>query len=253
MPDLNLVAAGILIWVAAISVAFCVYLPSIRTGREAFWARRLARRSIEVEEGFDRSAKPLGPAAYRDSAVARAPATAVPPAATPQAPALAEAGPEAPKANIDEPQAVELQPSADDTGPETVHTPDQFSVLIVDDNAINRQVLEMILDSVGMAHVSVENGLQAVEAMRDTAYDAVLMDLQMPVMDGFEATRRIRDMEARRGASHSTIIVVSANCLDEHIAAGREAGADAHLPKPISAGALIGELASCPTLNRMAA
>jgi CheY-like chemotaxis protein len=161
-------------------------------------------------------------------------------------PSGAEPAAEAPAAH-----AASFDPEA---GPAEVRAaPDHFSVLIVDDNPINRQVLELILDSVGMAHVSVENGAEAVEAMAACAFDAVLMDLQMPVMDGFEATRRIREMEAKGGEVHSTIIVVSANCLDEHVQAGREAGADAHLAKPISAGALIGELAACPSLNRLAA
>lgn len=230
-PDMNLVAVGVVIWVVAVSVAFGFYLPFLKADRGFPLTRRPAPRVAVVLEDLDHAALPTGTAAYGDLVVARAPAAAaVSPPAAPQAPVLAAPADPAP-----------------------ARTPEQFSVLIVDDNAINRQVLELILDSVGVAHVSVENGLQAVEAMRDTAYDAVLMDLQMPVMDGFEATRRIRALEACRGAAHATIIVVSANCMDEHVVAGREAGADAHLPKPISAGALISELASCPTLNRMAA
>jgi CheY-like chemotaxis protein len=131
--------------------------------------------------------------------------------------------------------------------------PEAFSVLIVDDNPINRQVLEMILDSVGVAHASVDDGLKAVEAMQACAYDAVLMDLQMPVMDGFEATRKIRALEAARGAQAARIIVVSANCDDEDIADGRAAGADCHLAKPVSAAAVIGELAACTVADRLAA
>ncbi|HEY3951244.1 response regulator [Phenylobacterium sp.] len=249
---------GVVIWVVAISVAFGFYLPFLRTGRRLFL--RPAHQWLEVEEDLDHASMPLGTAAFGDFVVARAPATAVSPPALPQAPVLDAPelhGPElhGPEPEVIEPRAAEPQPfavAAEADAPPAA-APEQFSVLIVDDNAINRQVLEMILDSVGMAHVSVENGLEAVTAMRDTAYDAILMDLQMPVMDGFEATRRIRELEARRGARHSTIIVVSANCLDEHVAAGREAGADAHLAKPISAGDLIGQLASCPTVNRMAA
>ena len=138
------------------------------------------------------------------------------------------------------PSVAKLTPTAAPATP-----PDAFSVLIVDDNEINRRVLEMILDSVGVAHVSVENGQEAVEAMEACPHHAVLMDLQMPVMDGFEATRRIRALQAERGDAPSSIIVVSANCLDEHVAAGRDAGANSHLAKPISAAALIGELATC--------
>jgi CheY-like chemotaxis protein len=136
------------------------------------------------------------------------------------------------------PAAAPVQP---DIEPEESHR-----ALIVDDNAINRQVIEMILDTVGVEYHSVENGLEAVEAARKERFPVVLMDLQMPVMDGFEATRQIRDMEARRGGPRASIIVVSANCLDEHIAAGRAAGADDHMAKPISAAALIAAISEPP-------
>lgn len=242
MPDLNLVALGVVVWVVAISVAFGFYLPFLRAERWVPPRRAAAKLPLIVLEDLDHAPIPCEAAAFGDLVVA--PADTVSPPGLPQASALAAPPPPGP-------EAVPAPITGEALGP--ARTPEAFSVLVVDDNAINRQVLELILDSVGMAHVSVVNGQEAVEAMRETAYDAVLMDLQMPVMDGFEATRRIRQMEAGRGAAHSTIIVVSANCLDEHIAAGRQAGADAHLAKPISAGALIGELAACPTLNRMAA
>jgi signal transduction histidine kinase len=119
-----------------------------------------------------------------------------------------------------------------------------FRVLVVDDNPVNRQVLEMILDSVALEHSSVENGAESVEAFMSGDYDTVLMDIQMPVMDGLEATRRIRAWEAACGRNRTPIIIVSANCLKEHVDAGRAAGADAHLDKPISAAALINTIAT---------
>ncbi|HEX3363709.1 response regulator [Phenylobacterium sp.] len=219
VPDMPLIAVGVVIWVVAISVAFGFYIPVLRAaaGRAPIARRQPPAPTPELY------AVESGAAADLDHAPFTAPSalSLVVPAAAPSAPAAAEPT---------------LEP---------VPPPDDFSVLIVDDNAINRRVLEMILDSVGVAHVSVENGLEAVEAMEACPHQAVLMDLQMPVMDGFEATRRIRDLQARRGDVPSAIIVVSANCLDEHVAAGREAGADCHLAKPISAAALIGELAAC--------
>jgi signal transduction histidine kinase/ActR/RegA family two-component response regulator len=114
-----------------------------------------------------------------------------------------------------------------------------LSVLIVDDNAVNRQVMELILDSVGMEHACAQDGREGVEAMQAGDFDAVLMDIQMPVMDGLEATRRIRDWERRAGRPRAPILIVSANCLREHVEAGRAAGADAHLNKPISATELV--------------
>jgi signal transduction histidine kinase/ActR/RegA family two-component response regulator len=119
-----------------------------------------------------------------------------------------------------------------------------FMVLIVDDNAVNRRVMELILDSVGIGHASVEDGKEGVEAMKSGAYDAVLMDIQMPVMDGFEATRRIREWEVNTERPRAPILIVSANCLPQHVDDGRAAGADAHLNKPISAAELVGALQS---------
>jgi len=107
---------------------------------------------------------------------------------------------------------------------------------------VNRQVIELILGSVGIDHASVENGREALEAFETGAYDAVLMDIQMPVMDGLEATRHIRAWERREQRRRSPILIVSANCLKEHVDAGRAAGADAHLNKPISAAELINAL-----------
>jgi signal transduction histidine kinase/NO-binding membrane sensor protein with MHYT domain/ActR/RegA family two-component response regulator len=115
-------------------------------------------------------------------------------------------------------------------------------VLIVDDNAVNRQVLQLILGAAGIDHASVQDGREAVEAFATGGYDAVLMDIQMPVMDGLEATRRIRAWERAEGRRRAPILIVSANCLKEHVDAGRAAGADGHLNKPISAAELIGAL-----------
>jgi signal transduction histidine kinase/CheY-like chemotaxis protein len=126
-------------------------------------------------------------------------------------------------------------------------------VLIVDDNAVNRQVMELILDSASIAHASVEDGLAGVEAMQTGVYDAVLMDIQMPVMDGLEATRRIRAWERAAGRSRAPILIVSANCLKEHVEAGRVAGADGHLNKPIAAAELLGALQTQMELAQRAA
>jgi CheY-like chemotaxis protein len=119
-----------------------------------------------------------------------------------------------------------------------------FMVLIVDDNPVNRQVMELILDSVGIGHASAEDGREGVEAMKNGSFDAVLMDIQMPVMDGFEATRRIREWEANTERPRAPILIVSANCLPQHVDDGRAAGADAHLNKPVSAAELVNALQS---------
>jgi PAS domain S-box-containing protein len=112
-------------------------------------------------------------------------------------------------------------------------------VLIVDDHPINRQVLELILGQRGVDCVSVEDGRQAVEAVAAQAFDTILMDIQMPVMDGITATREIRRLELASGRPAAPVIIVSANCQPEHIKAGQDAGAQRHLAKPIDAQALI--------------
>ncbi|HEX7887486.1 MAG TPA: response regulator, partial [Phenylobacterium sp.] len=73
-------------------------------------------------------------------------------------------------------------------------------------------------------------------------FDAVLMDIQMPVMDGLEATRRIRAWETDLGRPRMPILIVSANGLQEHVDAAMAAGADGHLNKPVSPPQLLGAL-----------
>ena len=87
-----------------------------------------------------------------------------------------------------------------------------------------------------------EDGLQAVEAFKATRFDMVLMDIQMPVMDGLTATSAIRDFEQVMQLPRTPLIVVSANALPEHIEASARAGADLHLAKPLTAAALIGAM-----------
>ncbi len=115
-------------------------------------------------------------------------------------------------------------------------------VLVVDDNPTNRRVIELILQQTGMLLTMAEDGLQAVEAFKATRFDMVLMDIQMPVMDGLTATSAIRDFEQVMQLPRTPLIVVSANALTEHIEASARAGADLHLAKPLTAAALIGAM-----------
>ena len=115
---------------------------------------------------------------------------------------------------------------------------DARRVLIVDDNPTTRKVLQLILDQFGVAWVSVENGQQAVDAARAQPFTAILMDIQMPVMDGLTATREIRRLERESDRPAAPVIIVSASCEPEHVEAGRAAG-QRHLGKPVTAQALI--------------
>nr|WP_293386661.1 response regulator [Phenylobacterium sp.] len=101
------------------------------------------------------------------------------------------------------------------------------------DLLVNRKVAEAILQSAGCTTASGVDEAQGVAASRDTPFDAILMDMQMPVMDGLCATRAIRSREAAEGRPRLPIIMVTANVEPIHRAAAEAAGADLHLPKPI--------------------
>ena len=117
-------------------------------------------------------------------------------------------------------------------------------ILLADDHPANRKVVEIMLAATAMELVSVENGQQAVEALAGGGFDLVLMDMQMPVMDGLTATREIRAMEAEQGPGRTPIVMLTANAMAEHVASGRAAGADGHLTKPVTLVSLFEAIAS---------
>ncbi|HNH35416.1 MAG TPA: response regulator, partial [Rhodocyclaceae bacterium] len=104
-------------------------------------------------------------------------------------------------------------------------------VLAVDDSAANRQVLKVFLLRLGFEVMLAENGAEAVEKFAVVQPDIVLMDVMMPVMDGYEATRRIKAVSARRWVP---VVFLSALDKEENLVAGLEAGGDDYLPKPIN-------------------
>jgi CheY-like chemotaxis protein len=127
-------------------------------------------------------------------------------------------------------------------------------VLLADDHPANRKVVEIMLSATPMELVAVENGRQAVEAFAAGGFDLVLMDMQMPVMDGLTATAEIRKLEAAREAPRTPVIMLTANAMAEHVAAGRAAGADGHLAKPITMDSLFSAIeAVLPEREREAA
>ena len=108
-------------------------------------------------------------------------------------------------------------------------------ILLAEDNVLNREIAVAILEETGFQVEIAENGAVAVERVKAAPagyYDAVLMDIQMPVMDGYAATRAIRALE-EPGRSDIPVIAVSANAFDEDMEASREAGMNGHLAKPI--------------------
>ncbi len=106
------------------------------------------------------------------------------------------------------------------------------TVLVVEDNPVNERVLKMILKKFGCEVSVVENGQLAVDALKDTDFDLVLMDCQMPVMDGYQATRRIRESANR---TQVPIIAVTANALQGDREKCLAAGMDDYLAKPVRA------------------
>jgi CheY-like chemotaxis protein len=112
-------------------------------------------------------------------------------------------------------------------------------VLVAEDHPTNQKVVELILESVGVTPVIVENGQLALDALMTEHFDVVLMDMQMPELDGLSATALLRAFETEAGLPRTPVIMLTANALDEHVRASHEAGADLHLSKPIHAMALI--------------
>ena len=121
--------------------------------------------------------------------------------------------------------------------------PRRRRVLQADDNPVNRKVVELILGACDYEVVSVENGAEAVEAATEGQFDLILMDIQMPVMDGLTAIRRIRAEAEARGATAAPILVLSANADARDITLSQAAGADHHMGKPIDAAALLTTIA----------
>jgi len=113
-------------------------------------------------------------------------------------------------------------------------------VLLAEDHPINRRVVELILQPLGVALTSVEDGERAVRAFEPGRFDLVLMDMQMPVLDGLSATRAIRGVEAASPDRPRTpIVMLSANAMRQHSIEAAAAGADLHLPKPVTAAGLL--------------
>lgn len=110
-------------------------------------------------------------------------------------------------------------------------------ILVVDDNAVNRLVASRMLARLGYEFEFAENGAQAVQMTEAREFDVVLMDCQMPVMDGFEATRRIREREAD-GLDHLLIIAMTANAMKADRENCLSAGMDDYLSKPVRIPAL---------------
>ena len=118
----------------------------------------------------------------------------------------------------------------------------RLRLLLVEDNAVNRELVAVLLSSFDVEIETATNGAEALEAFGRSRYDVILMDVQMPVMDGLTATRRIRALGTAE-AARIPIIAMTANVLPEQVRRCHEAGMNDHLGKPIDPAALLNTLA----------
>jgi PAS domain S-box-containing protein len=121
---------------------------------------------------------------------------------------------------------------------ETVEIERPLRLLAVDDNAVNRELVCAFLAPFDIEIDTARDGVEAVQMALGGSYDVILMDVQMPIMDGLTATRRIR-AQTPPNAARTPIIAMTANVLDEQVQLCLEAGMDDHLGKPIDAGKLL--------------
>jgi CheY-like chemotaxis protein len=145
--------------------------------------------------------------------------------------------------SVDLPLAAALQGSAA-PAPEPEPLQRRMKVLLAEDHPVNRKVIQAMLgDSVDLT--IVEDGQAAVEQARQDAFDAILMDTHMPVMDGLTAIRIIRADEAYAGRPRTPIVSLTADAMPQHLDAAFAAGADLHLAKPITGEGLAATLKAC--------
>lgn len=110
--------------------------------------------------------------------------------------------------------------------------PEASYILIVEDNMVSQRVTQRLVRKLGYESMVVSNGQEAVDAFSIKEFDLILMDCQMPVMDGYAATREIRSLERERGG-HVPIVAVTAHTLEGNRERCIEAGMDDYITKPV--------------------
>ncbi|WP_293905162.1 ATP-binding protein [Phenylobacterium sp.] len=145
--------------------------------------------------------------------------------------------------------AAPVQPAASAPEAEEPGAQRAWRILVAEDNPNNRRIIGMVLELIGADVTYAEDGLEACQAFAREPFDLILMDMQMPVLDGLSATRNIRALELQRGDAPIPIIVLSANAMTHQVAQSLEAGADAHMPKPIDAAALLAKISQLSTAS----
>jgi two-component system, sensor histidine kinase and response regulator len=139
---------------------------------------------------------------------------------------------------------VPQEPEAEEKPDSLPATARPLRLLLAEDNAVNQQVALHQLNLMGHQVETADSGVGALELMGRNVYDAILMDVHMPVLDGYATTAEIRKREA--GTKHTWIIAMTANALPTDRAKCLAAGMDDYLSKPVSSAALAAVLARCP-------
>jgi CheY-like chemotaxis protein len=120
--------------------------------------------------------------------------------------------------------------------------PFSAEALVAEDNTVNQRLIALMLKEIGVYAVIVNNGLEVVESFKNKKYDIVLMDVNMPIVDGIEATAKILEMEKAKGLRHTPIIALTAKTIRGDREIILNSGMDDYLSKPISIKKLYGIL-----------
>jgi len=111
--------------------------------------------------------------------------------------------------------------------------PSDFRILVAEDNNISTKVIRGMLGKLNLQPDTASNGEEALNAMKARHYDLVLMDCEMPVLDGFSATEQLRAWEAAEQRPRTPVVALTAHILNEHKERARQAGMDGHMAKPV--------------------
>ncbi|MBK5006725.1 response regulator [Pseudomonas sp. S32] len=117
--------------------------------------------------------------------------------------------------------------------PQALELPGDFRVLVAEDNSISTKVIRGMLGKLNLEPDTAANGEEALQAMKAKRYDLVLMDCEMPVLDGFSATQLLREWEAAHQRPRTPVVALTAHILAEHKERAKLAGMDGHMAKPV--------------------
>ncbi|MCX7080913.1 MAG: response regulator [Pseudomonas sp.] len=117
--------------------------------------------------------------------------------------------------------------------PVPIQVPSDFRILVAEDNSISTKVIRGMLGKLNLQPDTASNGEEALHAMKTQRYDLVLMDCEMPILDGFSATQQLRAWELGNQRLRTPVVALTAHILTEHKERARQAGMDGHMAKPV--------------------